>query len=149
MNLWGEAFSPNPSIVEERLLEALRYEYAVIKELKSLLSQRLQVMKANKKAVEQRILLEREKGQMEVTGRLDKARKCEHKLAETANQIRATEEHTLYLTKGVFFSQIDEFENRKVAAFRNMMSNLSTAFLQHNEQMHQVWQKALELNTKS
>ena len=147
--MWGDAFAANPHIIEEQFLEALRYECAVIKELKNLLNQRFQVMKANKKAVEQRLLLEREKGQMEITGRMDKARKCEHKLVEAANQIRATEEHALYLTKGVFFSQIEDFENRKIQAFKNMMGNLSTGFLQHNEQMHQVWQKALEINTNT
>mmetsp|Transcript_13834 Transcript_13834/g.18062 ORF Transcript_13834/g.18062 Transcript_13834/m.18062 type:complete len:574 (+) Transcript_13834:323-2044(+) len=142
---WSELQGEEPKILERLLQEILKYEHACVLKLKELLKLRKEIIRCHEKALETKIKRDREKTTLENSGRMDKVKKLEAKLQEDRERVQITYDHALFMTKGLFFSEIDRFAARKVQGLNEMMGSLSSAFDAHTKQMQEMWAGSMQL----
>lgn len=136
---WGLHIDDFSRTVDNYLVEALRFEHGLVVRLSELLKRRAEVIKLHDKAVQKKILHEREKKLAEHSQILDQLSKLQRKIVEDNERVRNTYDHALFLTKGLFFSGIRHFTKVKNGRLNKLRELFAEEFVKYHLRMMNGW----------
>eukprot|EP00924_Labyrinthula_sp_SR-Ha-C_P009152 maker-scaffold_2-snap-gene-14.39-mRNA-1 protein AED:0.00 eAED:0.00 QI:281/1/1/1/1/1/4/621/455 len=133
----------NADLVSLKLQEEIRFELGLIHELKRVLKQRAALIKMHDDFNQRRLRHEREKFGFERSKQLEQVQKLERKIQKDAEMVKNTYEHGLFITKGLFFSGIENFAKNKALRLAKLRKAFCSEYSAHHKKMSELW--ALEL----
>jgi hypothetical protein len=137
---WHFVLKLEPIVNELLFHEVLRYELAQLRALAQLLKQRDNMIEAHQKAVKNARKKELEQQSLVTRGKEDKAKKMNDTIHGLQVNVERCNYVVEFMTKGLFFSELDRFNTCKVAALNEMMAIFSAAQLSYCTKLRSIWQ---------
>jgi hypothetical protein len=141
---WHEVLKFQPGVNQMLLHEVLNFELGSIQELKGLFSQRQTMLNAAAKAKMAQTNVELKKQAFLSRGKDEEAKKVDSKIAEASLRVKRCDYVVNFMTKGLFYSELDRFTSDKVTAFREMMAQFAAAHAAYAGRLHEQWVLSLD-----
>ena len=138
-NAWHDVLKFQPNVNEMLLHEVLRYELSQIHGMKDLFKRRNAMLAAHAAAQSAQQSLELKQQQFHARGEQGKASKLDSKIASAVDVVRSKKLLLDYMTRGLFFAELDRFTFEKVASFKNMMGLFAAARLAYSNRLSEMW----------
>ena len=141
---WAQVATFHPHILEQLLYEVLKYELANITEMRKLLDGLDAMRGAHERALGLLQRHEQEKVGYEQRGRPDRAVKMDDKIRADKEQVEQSRYVVDFMTKGLFFAEIDRFASNKVCSFSEMAGKLAAAQIKYITKLGKMWGATIE-----
>jgi sorting nexin-8 len=148
-NSWQEILSFQPSINELLLHENIKFQYQQVLQMKGMLKQREDLKAALIKAEKLKEKHEVEQQGAAARGKADKVAKLEKEIQQDRQNVMLCQQRCNWMTKGLFFSELDRYSQEKNRLLREAMGQMSAAHFQYAKRLGMMWQgyiNALEVN---
>jgi len=141
---WHEVLKFQPGVNQMLLHEVLNFELGSVQELKGLFSQRQSMLNAASKAKMAQTNVELKKQAYLSRGKDAEAKKTDSKIADSILKVKRCNYVVNFMTKGLFYSELDRFTADKVTAFREMMAQFAAAHAAYASRLHEQWSRSLD-----
>lgn len=143
-NAWHDVLKFQPGVNEMLLHEVFRFELQQVQAMKDLFKQRLSMTNAHTKATTALQNLELKQQNLISRGTPEKAQKLDKNIADAQNKLRRSKYVVDFMTKGLFFSELDRFVTDKVDAFRQMTGQFAAAHIVYSTRLMDMWKLSLQ-----
>lgn len=143
-NSWQEVLKFQPGVNQMLLHEVLNFELRMVQSLQDLFKQRQSMLNAASKASMNLTNTELKKQAALTRGKGAEAKKLDIKIAEALTHVKRCNYVVNFMTKGLFYSELESFTKNKVVAFREMMAQFAAAHAAYAKRLHEQWEISLD-----
>jgi hypothetical protein len=141
---WHEVLKFQPGVNQMLLHEVLNFELRMIKSLQDLFKQRQTMLDAGTKAQSHLTNVELKKQGLLSRGKDADAAKMDKKINDALLNQKRCNYVTNFMTKGLFYSELERFTSDKVTAFREMMAQFAAAHAAYAKRLSEQWTLSLD-----
>jgi hypothetical protein len=143
-NSWQEVLKFQPGVNQMLLHEVLNFELRMVQSLQDLFKQRQSMLNAAQKAQMNLTNVELKKQGALSRGKGADAKKLDTKISDALLGVKRCNYVVNFMTKGLFYSELERFTADKVTAFREMMAQFAAAHAAYAKRLHDQWELSLE-----
>lgn len=141
---WHFVLKLEPIVNELLFHEVLKYELYQLRALRDLLKQRDAMIEAHQKASKLVRKKELDQQSLVTRGKDDKAQKMDEPIRVGHVNVKKCEYVVNFMTKGLFFSELDRFYTSKVNSLTEMMATFSAAQLSYSSKLNSIWTMTMD-----
>ena len=141
---WHEVLKFQPGVNQMLLHEVFNFELRMVQSLQDLFKQRQVMLNAAQKAQMGLTNVELKKQGLLSRGKDNEAVKMDKKIESAELNLKRCNYVVNFMTKGLFYSELERFTTDKVTAFREMMAQFSAAHYAYAKRLHDQWALSLD-----
>ena len=141
---WHEVLKFQPGVNQMLLHQVLSFELQMVQSLQDLFKQRQTMIKAYQNAQSQLSNSELKQQAAQTRGKHDQAKKLDKNIEAAQISVRKCKYVVDFMTKGLFYSELERFVSDKVTAFREMMAMFAAAHQAYAERLAEQWKLSLD-----
>ena len=141
---WHQVLKFQPGVNQMLLHEVLNFELRTVQCLQDLFKQRESMTTAAAKAQVALTNVELKKQAFLSRGKAKEAEKMGSKVSQALLTLKRCTYVVNFMTKGLFYSELERFTSDKVKAFREMMAQFAAAHAAYAKRLHEQWCLSLD-----